>query len=220
MNNLWVYGCSFSEPFGLEKDKTFFTNKDGSRNYQGIDFWGTHLAKKFNLNCIGKAVAGVGWNYINYRIDEDIVNWSFEDTIIISPSMFSRINILEFKKDNRTENIIPDKFNLYTECKDCVPYLKEPKDIVIFNQRRWKTKIKTLQKFGFNVYTWLMDTCDEVNDVQNLILHPSGDYNWKNWIYNNPNYWLIDKKDWHFNAKGHEELSTLMYEFIIKNDRY
>jgi len=216
MNNLWVYGCSFSEPFGIAK--SIKTNKDGTRDYQGIDFWGTHLAEKLNLHCIGKAVGGVGWNYINYRIDEDIINWSLEDTIIISPSMFSRINILEFEKDNFTENIIPNAFNFYTECEECVDYLKKPEDIVLFNQHRWKTKIKTLQKFGFQVYTWLMDNCDEIDDVNNLIVQPNGDYNWRNWIENNPDYWLVPNKDWHFNAKGHEQLSTLMYEFITQNE--
>lgn len=220
MNNLWIYGCSFSEPFGLQSNKVFTTDNDGTRNYQDVDFWGTHLSKKLHLKCISKAVAGVGWNYINYRIDEDIIKWSTDDIIIISPSMFARLNLLEFKNDNSTEHIIPNTFNFYTDCKYCVDYLKTPHEIVKFNQRRWKTKIKTLQKFGFKVYTWLIDTCEEINDIKNIILQPSGNYNWKNWIDNNPDYWLVANKDWHFNSKGHKELSTLMYEFIIKNEQY
>jgi hypothetical protein len=99
MNTLWVYGCSFSEPFGLlpiSNNATTIVMEDGSRNFLGVDYWGSILAKKLNLNIITKSISGVGWNYINHRIDLDIMKWNKNDIIIISPSYFSRVNVMEF----------------------------------------------------------------------------------------------------------------------------
>lgn len=216
MNNLWIYGCSFSEPFGLcEEFNCEYDVKNGLRDFKGIDFWGTHLSKKVGMNCIPKSLAGVGWNYISYRIDQDIINWDKNDIIIISPSFFYRIDILEYKNVN---NI--DKINIYIEDYD---RLKSTEEIEEYNRNRWKTKIKTLQYFGYKVYTWSIDICKDCYDVKNLIKSPEGHCSWKDWMDNHTEYWLgsvddrYQKNDWHFNKEAHKIVAETMYEYIIDN---
>jgi hypothetical protein len=208
MNTIWIYGCSFSEPFGLLlNNNAIFA--DGSRNFLGVDYWGSHLANKLNLNIVTKSLSGIGWNYINHHIDLDILKWSKDDIIIISPSFLSRINIMEFEKANGT--IVEDYAHL----------IKPINDIIIYNETRWETKIKTLQNFGYNIYTWLVDcgVSDKTN-IKNLIKTPEGSYNFKNWMDLHKEYWLdpttnkYPMGDWHFNEKGHLALSEIFYNYI------
>lgn len=210
MKNLWVYGCSFSEPFGLLpiSDKTTFL-EDGLRDFLGVDYWGTHLAKKLGYNCISKSLSAIGWNYISHHVDMDVLKWDKDDIIIISPSFLSRININEFEKNNGTS------------VNDYVHLLKNLDDILLYNEVRWKTKIKTLQYFGFNVFTWLVDEgLLPKDDVKNLIKTPEGSYNFKDWMDLHKEYWtdpttkVYPLGDWHFNPEGHLALSNIMYEFI------
>ena len=211
MNTLWVYGCSFSEPFGLlpPSDRTLLL-EDGSRDFLNVDYWGSYVAKKLNYNCISKGLSGIGWNYINHRIDLDILKWNKNDIIIISPSFLSRINIMEFEKANGT--IVEDYAHL----------IKPINDIIIYNEIRWKTKIKTLQYFGYNVFTWLVDYGTNSNDdVKNLIKTPEGSINFKDWMDLHKEYWINPtthanhpKGNWHFNPDGHIALSEIMYEYI------
>ena len=212
MKTLWIYGCSFSEPFGLlPVPNVLSLDKDGTRNFSGVDYWGTHLAKKLNLNCITKSLSGIGWNYINHQIDLDIIKWEKDDIIIISPSFFSKISILEFKENG-------------TIIEDYIYLLRNLDEIVRYNELRWKTKIKTLQHFGYNIFTWLVD--DGIltkEDIKNLILTPEGSSNFKDWMDLHLEYWTDPTRnvylegDWHFNEKGHLALSEVMYEYISKN---
>jgi hypothetical protein len=203
MNTLWVYGCSFSEPFGLLPISKIATIlEDGSRNFLDIDYWGSHLARKLNLNIITKSISGVGWNYINNRIDLDIIHWNKNDTIIISPSYFSRITVMEFLDTNSL-------------CAKHSHLLKDINDILLYNEIRWRTKIETLQYLGFNVYTWLVDsTIEQHFNLKNLILTPDGSTNFKDWMDLHKEYWLNPEYDWHFNEKGHMALSEIMYDYI------
>ena len=209
MNKLWIYGCSFSEPFGLvPKELPTIINSDKSRYFHGTDYWGTYLANKLNFECITKSCAGVGWNYINDRIDEDIIAWDKEDYVIINPSFFSRVTFEELvKRDSQG---------------DLGLLLKGCEIIVIHNESRWHKKIQTLQHLGYkNVYTWLIDET-QYTKVNNLITAP-GDYiNWKNWLDLHKEYWLdplfnSPQGDWHFNEQGHIEVANRMYNFIIGN---
>ena len=61
MNKLWIYGCSFSEPFQLENGGPVW---DNDNRVLSADYWGTHLAKKLNLECVTRSMSGIGWNYI------------------------------------------------------------------------------------------------------------------------------------------------------------
>jgi hypothetical protein len=208
MKKLWVYGCSFSEPFGLFTGGTII-NDDYSRSFHGTEYWGTHLAKKLNLECITKSCAGVSWNYINERIDEDIMKWDKEDYIVINPSFFSRVTFEELvKRDSQ-----PDLGLLVKGWDFIVPH----------NETRWRRKIQTLQYLGYkNVYTWLVDNTNHYDEVDNLIT-AHGDYvNWKDWMDQHYEYWqslpgvVFPLGDWHFNARGHVVVADRMYEFITQ----
>jgi hypothetical protein len=208
MKKLWVYGCSFSEPFGL------FTcgatiNDDYSRDFYGTEYWGTYLAEKLNLECITKSCAGVSWNYINERIDEDIMNWDKEDYIVINPSFFSRVTFEELVKRD-------SQFDLVMLMKSCDFLVKH-------NESRWRRKIQTLHHLGYkNVYTWLCDNTDHYNEVNNLITAPGDFVNWKDWMDQHYEYWqslpgvVFPLGDWHFNEQCHIAVADRMYEFITQ----
>jgi len=210
MNRLWIYGCSFSEPFGLVPNELPpIVNADKSRYFYGTDYWGTHLANQLNLECITKSLAGVSWNYINERIDEDIMTWDKKDYVIINPSIFSRVTFEELVKRDSQQD-----FGLLIKGWDF---------IVPHNENRWQKKIQTLQYLGYkNVYTWLVDNTEHYNEVDNLITAP-GDYtNWKDWLDLHKEYWIDPLfnpplGDWHFNEIGHIAVANRMYEFIIGN---
>lgn len=211
MNKLWIYGCSFSEPFGLiPNELPVIFNADKSRYFHGIDYWGTHVANKLNLKCITKSCAGSSWNYINDRIDEDIMTWDKKDYVIINPSFFSRVTFEELiKRDSQS---------------DLGLLMKDWDFIVTHNESRWRKKIQTLHYFGYkNVYTWLVDDTSHYDEVKNLITAP-GDYvNWKDWMMQHYKYWqslpgvVYPSGDWHFNEIGHVAIANRMYDFIIGN---
>jgi hypothetical protein len=209
MNTLWVYGCSFSEPFGLFPGGALM-NEDKSRDFYGTDYWGTHLANKLNLKCITKSCAGASWNYINERIDEDIMTWDKEDYIVINPSFFSRVTFEELVKRESQS--------------DLAPLMKDWDFIVTHNESRWRKKIQTLHYFGYkNVYTWLVDNTTHYKEVGNLITAPGDHVNWKDWMDQHYEYWqslpgsVYPLGDWHFNEIGHIAIANRMYDFIIGN---
>lgn len=203
MSRLWIYGCSFSEPFNLYDDVVYY-DEDDVRCFYNLEYWGSYLANKLNMEVINRAFPGMGWNYIVNEIDNDTLSWNKEDLIIISPSLFSRVTVMEFTNTNARPEIV----NFYK------PFC----DIVEFNKTRWLTKIKTLQHFGYNVYTWVVDeNANDVIDLKNLILTPDNDINWKDWMDRHEEFWMdVDKNDWHFNEKGHIAVADAMYKFIKK----
>lgn len=206
MTTLWIYGCSFSEPFGIMPGGAEFF-EDRSRNFHGYDFWGTHLAKMLDAECKTKSLSGIGWNYINDRIDEDILKWSRDDFIIINPSFFARVTIEELvQRDSQSE----------------LAHKMQSWDYIFkHNEGRWRQKIKTLQHFGFNkLYTWIVDHTPNANLVKNLIT-VDGYVNWKDWLDQHKEYWIDPDfnppyGDWHFNAQGHRAAAEKMYEFITQ----
>lgn len=206
MSKLWVYGCSFSEPFQIETEDHVFD--DAGYRILKADYWGTHLAKKLNLECHTKSLSGIGWNYIVHQIDLDTLKWSTDDIIIISPSFITRVNIMEYDSNVDTTELIR--------------YYKSCADIITYNELRWSTKIKTLQHFGYNVFTWRVDEVLNPHDVTNLITAPGDLVNWKDWMDLHKEYWqdpttnkYIDG-DWHFNPQGHLAVANRMYEVITK----
>jgi hypothetical protein len=206
MTTLWVYGCSFSEPFGIMPGGADFHN-DGSRNFHDYDFWGTHLARRLGVECKTKSLSGIGWNYINDRIDEDILKWHKDDYIVINPSFFARVTIEELvQRDSQTE--LAHKMQSWNY-------------IFNHNEGRWRRKIATLQHFGFHrVYTWIVDHTPNVNEVKNLIT-VDGYQNWKDWLDQHKEYWIDPDfnpphGDWHFNPAGHRAAADKMYEFITR----
>ena len=205
MRKLWVYGCSFSEPFGLQSGGAEWY-ASGDRVIT-VPYWGTMLADRLNLQCITRSLSGVGWNYINDQIDEDILKWDKDDLIIISPSFFTRVTFEELiQRDSQSELV--GKF-------------KDWDFVYNHNESRWRRKIATLQHFGYKVYTWLVDYSEHADSVRNLI--PAGGYyNWKDWMDQNKQYWQdpttnkFPQGDWHFNAQGHRAAAQIMYEYICQ----
>lgn len=210
MNTLWIYGCSFSEPFGLVPEGLPTLNDlDKSRFFHGVEYWGTHLAKLLNVDIVNKSFPGVGWNYINNRIDEDLIKWSKDDYVIINPSFFTRATFEEITKG--------------LSMGDMAPILKDSLVVSEFNELRWKHKIETLIHLGYkNVYTWIIDHSKLAESVSQLITTPSLQTNWKMWMDENKEYWIDPianppHGDWHFNPQGHIQVAKRMYEFIIGN---
>lgn len=208
MNSLWIYGCSFSEPFGLEGQGPVF-DEQGYR-ILAADYWGTHLAAKLNLKCKTKSISGVGWNYISEAVDQDILKWHPNDTIIISPSFFARVTFEELtKRDSQTELAMQ---------------MRPWEFIHNYNKNRWITKIKTLQHFGFNVYTWSVDQV-EMDAVNNLLVPNSSTACWKDWMDQHHEYWtslpgvVYPLGDWHFNPAGHLAVAEIMYQQLCKKQQ-
>ena len=221
MNNLWVYGCSFSEPFQLEYNEQGQVSgplfaEDGRTRILRADYWGTHLAKKLNLDCITRSMAGQGLNQIIFQIEQDVKSWSKEDIIIISPSFFDRVSLMELVPFDLAEH--PTTFSLY----------RNQNEIAGYNKFRWQLTVSNYQHLGYNVYTWLVNDT-ESGIVNNLMTAPDGSINWKNWMDQHYEYWfslpgevspflniVLPLGDWHFNAQGHRAVADRMYEFIAK----
>jgi hypothetical protein len=222
VKNLWVYGCSFSEPFQLElrNDGTVsgpeFDLMDNRKRILRADYWGTYLAKKLDMNCITRSTTGQGLNQIIFQIEQDVQSWSKDDIIIISPSFFDRVTLMELVNFDLADH--PKFFSLY----------KNLDDISGYNEYRWRLTVTNYQHVGYNVYTWLVNE-PTINKVKNLITAPDGSTNWKNWMDKNPEYWfsqpgevspflnqVLPLGDWHFNAKGHIAVADRMYEVITQ----
>jgi len=171
MNKIYVYGCSFSEPFQIEQGGPQW-NERGYRILRA-DYWGTHLAKKFNMGCITRSLSGVSWNYITEQIDQDILDWTKDDLIIISPSFFTRVTMEEFSKRDVQS--------------DFAGHFKSWDEITVYNEKRWSRKIATLQHLGYNVYTWCVDVVRFVELPKNLIT-AEGKVCWKDWMDINKQY--------------------------------
>ena len=218
MNKLWIYGCSFSEPFQIEDPKNpevYPTNDESFRNLTS-DYWGTHLSKKMGMECVTRSLSGVGLNYINYLINLDMMKWDKNDVIIINPSFFTRITIMEFKNKFITTDFIEKFIN-----ENTIDIVKKPDEIFEHNQLIWKKIISNLQHVGYNVYTWLIDYPKNIEGVNNIITSPNNDLNWKDWMYVHPEYWfskpgeIYPLGDWHFNELAHLVVADRMYDYII-----
>jgi hypothetical protein len=207
MNSIWVYGCSFSEPFGICTNSGI--NLDGTRFFEGAQYWGNYLSYKLNMNLKTRSLAGIGWNYINNVIDEDILKWDKDDIVIISPSYWSRITIVEFNQPHKFEEFAGQLKDMDWVCK--------------YTEKRWANKIQTLQNFGYNVYTWVIDKPTISNKVHNLIPLTDTIIDLDTYMQQNKEFWLgtthshlpqFKKTDWHFNDSGHLALSEIFYNYI------
>lgn len=203
MNKLWVYGCSFSEPFGLQSGGAEFDHT-GCRIIT-VPYWGTILADRLRLECRTRSLSGVGWNYITEQIDQDILSWDRNDIIIISPSFFSRVTFEELLKRD-SQSLLATQFRSWNQIHQ-------------YNETRWCQKVTTLQQLGYQVYTWLVD--DPQGTIPANTISAPGDYvNWKLWMDLHPEYWqslpgvVFPLGDWHFNSLGHQAVAQRMSEAL------
>lgn len=200
-NKLWVYGCSYSQRFNPEM----------------VDIsWPEIVSDKLNLELNNRAEAGWGWNFIKDRIDEDFIQWSKNDLIIISPSLFSRISVVEMK----------DPFASPIDCP-WITELKNFNELHEISENRWKNTILNLLHCGYNVWTWPWNKTKYLGIIPQLIPNPQTSQiedSWDDWNQNTKQYWcktyphLINgvwiKHDTHFNNDGHKFIAEYMLKFI------
>jgi hypothetical protein len=206
MNKLWVYGCSFSDDYMSH----------------AIDIaWFNIIADKFNLELASKGVSGVGWRRIKSWIDRDCVKWNENDLIIISPSLFSRIDLPEFYMDEphgktgeTTEDLL--KWIVYTEPIDRIYY---------YYEEQWRDTVKLLSRLHKNVWTWAWEK-STTSELPHLIPPPLGYESWDNWNKNNKQFWIVPYRhdctgkgdfidgDTHFNTDAHNFVANHMLKYI------
>ena len=203
MNTVWVYGCSFSEPFQLESGGPEW-DQLGDRALKA-DYWGTHLADKLGMNLVTRSLSGVGLNHILNQIADTWHRWHSDDVVVISPSFFSRVSIPEFMNINVTEH----NAHLFQSWDQISQY----------NQQRWHSYIRLYQTQCRRLYTWCVDDPSSTLGLQ-LITAPGDLVNWKHWMDLHPEYWqslpgvVYPLGDWHFNAAGHVAVAERMMEVI------
>lgn len=209
MNTVWVYGCSFSEPFQLESGGPEW-NQLGDRVLRA-DYWGTHLADKLSMNLVTRSLSGVGLNYILNQVSETWQRWHPDDIVIISPSFFSRVTVMEFLNPEITEHTA----HFYLEWAQLAAY----------NQRRWCSQIQLFKQIVPRVYTWCVEDAGSVADsLAHLPIIPAPDrsINWKHWMDRNPQYWqslpgvVYPQGDWHFNSQCHLAVAAQFYNHICQ----
>ena len=205
MNTVWVYGCSFSEPFQLESGGARI-DQQGDRIISA-DYWGTILARRLGWNLVTRSVSGVGLNHILDQIADTWQRWHSDDIVIISPSFFSRVSIPEF------HNISVNEHNAHL-------FLSWDQ-ISLRNQQRWHSYIRLYTTRCRRLYTWCVDDPVSTGDLQ-LITAPGDLVNWKHWMDLHPEYWqslpgvVYPLGDWHFNAAGHVAVAERMLEVLCQ----
>lgn len=206
MNKLWVYGCSFSDDYmsdSIEKA------------------WFNIIAEKFNLELACKGVSGVGWRRIKGWIDRDCIKWGEDDLVIISPSLFTRIDIPEFyidgpygSKGETKEDLL--KWIVHTEPLD---------RIYKYYEEQWRDTVSLLYRLNKNVWTWPWDSTT-YTDVPNFIPYPPGYTSWEKWNKESKQYWIVPyyhdctgkgdfiEGDTHFNTDAHNFVANHMLKYI------
>jgi hypothetical protein len=203
MNTVWVYGCSFSEPFQLESGGPEWDHQ-GDRIIKA-DYWGTHLAKRLGLNLVTRSSSGIGLNHIMDQIAGTWHRWHSDDIVVISPSFFSRVTMPEFIDISVSEH----NAHLFRSWDQISQY----------NQQRWHNYIRLYQTQCRRLYTWCVDDPSSTAGLQ-LITAPGDLVNWKHWMDQHPEYWqslpgvVYPLGDWHFNAAGHSAVAERMAEVI------
>lgn len=195
-NTLWIYGCSHSMRFNPDVVTTS---------------WPEIIASDIDFDLINRSSPGIGWNIIKDLIDEDFINWTKDDLIIISPSYFSRLSVLEMK----------DPF-LRPTPKLWFDDLKEYSELARMTEDRWHNTIINLTHVGYNVWTWTWDRTI-YTDTPNLIPPPQTEKkerSWEEWNKNTRQYWSkpypheCGTGNW---LDGDSHLSNAGHEFVAKH---
>lgn len=239
INNLHIFGCSFSSPYHEETDeyrryKTFCGGSFPST-------WFELLSNRMNLNLVNHGIPGAGNDMIFNRVIEQIRTIQKNDVVIIGWSFLSRFmwanhdtrkwintnfgrnhSVLNGTEDiteqtsneivfNRTSN---NTFHLYSE---------------VINQRMELINY-TSDLVGFKVFYWSCDPYVLYNreiqdrDNQRIIM---GDEIYMKWEIDNM-IKLIEKNggerikeetnqeifDFHLGVSGHQVMSNLFYNHI------
>ena len=224
-NKLWVYGCSFSQPFWDER-----IEKHGVPRYKVEQGWPYILSEKLNLELVDRSHEGSGWNVIAYSLEKDLLESkiSKDDMVIISPSYFIRTSFPEMITGETTEDEILRFISRHSIPLD---------SIALMNVERFTSKILTLKNLGYKVYGWTWDSPSLnrspyfdnpylLKVKENLIPAPDGTYVWEDYVLSNTECMSIpgelkwneedDGGDSHFSIKGHKITAEQMYNSIQK----
>lgn len=239
INNLHIFGCSFSSPYHEETDeyrryKTFCGGSFPST-------WFELLSNRMNLNLVNHGIPGAGNDMIFNRVIEQIRTIQKNDVVIIGWSFLSRfmwanhdtrkwINT-NFGRNhsvlNGTEDITEQTSNeiVFNRTSDNTFHLYSE----VINQRMELINYIS-DLVGFKVFYWSCDTYVLYNreiqdrDNQRIIM---GDEIYMKWEIDNM-IKLIEKNggerikeetnqeifDFHLGVSGHQVMSNLFYNHI------
>lgn len=165
MKKLYIYGDSFSDFYMRDKVKKF---------------WFEIVADYFNLHLVHRAVSGYGWQRINHLIFKDVHTWGKQDLIIICPSYFTRVDIVDFSIDRPSM-----KFD-EPWIVDLDSHFKRE----AYTMENWYNTIRFFKKQGYNVHTWALDKVyPRYRDI--FMKPPVPHKSWYDWILSDPEHWVI-----------------------------
>ena len=207
MSKLYIYGDSFSD---------YYTPELLYHTAGTVDkFWFEIVQEHFNLELVHRAVCGYGWQRINHKILQDWNKWEKDDLIIICPSYFSRVDIVDFSVAHPMECIYS-------------PWIADIDDFdkrYNFVQESWYNTVKFIRKQGYRVCTWALEAVDkQFNDI--IVPPPAGTKSWYDWVLSDKEYWIVPfphfggdagsiiEKDTHLSDTAGKILAQSIIEYI------
>lgn len=182
--------------------------------------WFKIIAECYSLELIHRAKSSWGWNRIRYSILQDLVDWNKTDLIIISPSLFSRVDVIEMNVDSPSE----------LETNPWIEYVDLVDKRYKFVEDEWANLVKFLYNNNYNIYTWAFEEVKHNVLPSECLISPPVPYrSWSDWNLDSSENWIIPyphpggdggkmlEKDSHFSNKAHIKLSE---HFINHIDKY
>lgn len=194
MNNLWVYGDSFSMDMNLDFADIFVQYCDYKK--RNVNCYGDFIAKELNLNLINRAIGGIDNYTILENICKDIENIKEGDLVVIGWSSQTRFRIVYDITNywvpvaNQGDSFEPNLDNVSIQ-KILTNRLHDLYDLEIKN---WDKLIKKSLMNNF-LYTWTWYNMGFTNQFQNIKEETNG---------------LVD--DGHWSETGHENFA----KYILK----
>ena len=106
MNNLWIFGDSFSAPFKNLTLWNWFKKYLAFLNTDRFNTWQEILAKNLNLKLVELGEAGISNSEIFDRFAANCNRFKDEDTVIINWTLTERFRV-PAERDNKFVNLIP-----------------------------------------------------------------------------------------------------------------
>lgn len=203
MNKLYIYGCSFSDvylPDLYEKG------------------WWELLADHFDIRYENRGGSGYGWHRIRHRLFSDSLNWTPEDLLIVCPSFFGRVDIVEMNVD------APD----FPTEPMWISYVDDWEKRYEYTEKDWSNVVNFLHKIGLNVYTWVIDPVKYTSVPEKCLIHPPGNFKgWWEWELSDPANWIVpyrhrcDNGEWlerdaHFSDSAHIKVADTFIKHITR----
>lgn len=212
MDNLWIFGDSFSAPFSNPEVGGFGIPYMQYKGYEPNIFADT-LSERLNLNHINKAYGGCD----NYTIFESICNnvndIGDEDIIIVGWSSKNRFRLLDDSKDewmiilpgiSTNQSLL--KFN--TDFFKIQNVVRDESELITKELASWMSLLKKM--FGERILFWSPFTIDNENIISPTGLITIGD------IKKDTDNHVVDG---HWDEKTHSEFANLLITLIDKNPK-